>query len=205
MFSYWAFGIFLLFVLFLFILYFLYEKYNTNIILDVLNFLSFITYFLNCIYFIYYYVLFLWDWCCVFIFESVRHIPNVKNNSDWIFQLCVNYFICEFFLNVRFFRNMKNMIQLCFAGQCISFYFCLVLFYAWKYRKYDTNILSFESFDPFYHLLFLLYHQGRINARASRGWSPGAYTGKGAHWLQGNYIFLIIIYMGICSSDNSIL
>ncbi len=28
---------------------------------------------------------------------------------------------------------------------------------------------------------------------------------KGAHWLQGNYIFLIIIYMGVCSSDNSIL
>ncbi len=47
--------------------------------------------------------------------------------------------------------------------------------------------------------------QGRINARASRGWSPGAYKGKGAHWLQGNYIFIIIIYMGICSSDNSIL
>ncbi len=46
--------------------------------------------------------------------------------------------------------------------------------------------------------------QGRINARAPRGWNPGAYTGKGAHWLQGNYIFWIIIYMGVCSSDNSI-
>ncbi len=48
-------------------------------------------------------------------------------------------------------------------------------------------------------------YQGGINARASRGWSPGAYTRKGAHWLQGNYIFWIIIYMGVCSRDNSIL
>ncbi len=53
-------------------------------------------------------------------------------------------------------------------------------------------------------ILVYWYGQERINARASRGWSPGAYTGKGAHWLQGNYIF-IIIYMGVCSSDNSIL
>ncbi len=50
-----------------------------------------------------------------------------------------------------------------------------------------------------------MYDQGCINARASRGWSPGVYTGKGAHWLQGNYMFWIIIYMGVCSSDNSIL
>ncbi len=49
------------------------------------------------------------------------------------------------------------------------------------------------------------HDQGRINARASRGWSPGAYTRKGAHWLQGNYIFRIILYMGVFSSDNSIL
>ncbi len=34
---------------------------------------------------------------------------------------------------------------------------------------------------------------------------PGPYTWKGAHWLQENYIFRIIIYMGVCSSDNSIL
>ncbi len=46
--------------------------------------------------------------------------------------------------------------------------------------------------------------QRRINAQASRGWSPGTYTRKGAHRLQGNYIFQIIIYMGVCSSDNSI-
>ncbi len=45
-------------------------------------------------------------------------------------------------------------------------------------------------------------HRGTLMHRLSRGWSPGTYTRKEAHRLQGNYIFQIIIYMGVCSSDK---
>ncbi len=76
-------------------------------------------------------------------------------------------------------------------------------------HKYKLKLVRHAA--CFYHAKININHvsrlqdQGRINAWASRGQSPGAYTRKGPHWLQGNYIFRIIIYMGVCSSDNSIL
>ncbi len=46
--------------------------------------------------------------------------------------------------------------------------------------------------------------QGRINAWASRGWSPGAYTGKGAHWLAAGklYFFNNYLYWSLQHSVN---
>ncbi len=47
--------------------------------------------------------------------------------------------------------------------------------------------------------------QGRINARASRAEAQGPTRERGPTGCREIYIFIIIIYMGICSSDNSIL
>ncbi len=132
----------------------------------------------------------------------------------WIFAVCVLSNCWNCFLNLQVFFYLQRVSLFgyvvsiiarvlsncwnCFLNLQVFFYLQRVSLFGYVV-SIIARVLSnwwncFLNLQVFFYLQHVeLSWQGRINARASRGWSPGAYTGNplaaGKLYFSNNYLY----------------